>query len=557
MNRLPRLPVLALLYLPLAHSSGLSFEPVPLPESAEQADSVRSSPAYEYKGERHPIEYRILMHGGEHRADQIFGLLTNRQGNLVHQDDGSARISRRNDYSSLLQADGGLYMLTHFEEIPGAIYLSLLVQNPADGRLEVLQTRPLDLSSVNGAWNPCAGSTTPWQTHLGGEEYEPDAAARDPGSGAIDRYFQAMAAYTDGDPASLDPYDYGWMLEIAVDDYDHTRVSKRYAMGRLSHEVGLVMPDKRTVYLTDDAHNTALYRFVADRPQDLTSGTLYAARWRQTGDTQGGSAVIDWLSLGHADDDSIRVAMDKKIRFEALFDRKSPALDGACPDGFGSINTRFGRECLRVRPGMEGLASRLESRRFAALRGATTEFRKMEGLTYAPTSRQLYVSVTAIERGMENRRDQGADDDRFDQGGPNHIRLPYNPCGAVYALTLDETYKATYMRAVISGAPATDDPENLCATDRIANPDNLTYLTGRQTLIIAEDSRQGHTNNMLWAYDFNSGDLTRLLTAPPGAEVTGSYYYPDINGWGYLMCTIQHPAEGPALTGYLGPFKAP
>jgi secreted PhoX family phosphatase len=62
---------------------------------------------------------------------------------------------------------------------------------------------------------------------------------------------------------------------------------------------------------------------------------------------------------------------------------------------------------------------------------------------------------------------------------------------------------------------------------------------------------------MLWAFNLKDRQLTRLLTAPLGAEVTGSYYYPDINGWGYLMTTIQHPTEGPATTGYLGPFKSP
>lgn len=555
MNRLPHLSLLSALCLPLPQAHALTFESVPLPDSAEQAAVAHGSPTYETGGERHPLEYRVLMRSGEHRADQIFGLLYNRQGNLVHRPDGGATISRKNDYSSLLQVDGGLYMLTQFEQIPGAIYLSELTQDPADGRLAVERTRPLDLSPINGGWNFCAGSTTPWQSHLGTEEYEPDAAARDPKSGAIDRYFQSMAAYIDGNPASLDPYDYGWSLEIRLKNYDNADIEKRYAMGRFSHEVALVMPDRRTVYLTDDAYNTALFRYVADRPEDLTGGTLYAARWRQTGDAQGGAARLDWVSLGHADDAAIQAALKRKTRFGDLFERTPPARDGTCAQGFGSVNTRFGRECLRIKPGMDTLASRLESRRFAALRGATTEFRKMEGLTFDPETRQLFVAITAIERGMEDRRDEAKADDRFDLGGPNHIRLPYNPCGAVYALSLDQAYVATEMHALVRGEPLDDDPENSCATDRIANPDNLTFIDGQQTLVIAEDSARGHANNMLWAYDLDSGGLTRLLTAPTGAEVTGSYYYPDIDGWGYLMCTIQHPDEGPALTGYLGPIR--
>lgn len=548
--------LLAALIAPLTQAHALVFEPAPLPASEEQAAQVLASPVYEDSAGRHTLGYQVLMHSGERRDGRIFGQLYDRQGNPLRRPDGSTAVSQKNDFSSLLQVESGLFMLTQFEEIPGALYLSQLSQAPADGRLAVRRTRPLDLAPIHGGWNFCAGSTTPWQSHLGTEEYEPDAAARDPGSGAIDKYFKAMAAYNDDNPASLDPYDYGWPLEITVHDYADVSIARRYAMGRFSHEVALAMPDRRTVYQTDDAYNTALYRFVADRPGELASGTLYAARWRQTDTAKGGSARLDWISLGHADDAAIASALKRQIRFEDLFEREPPLREGTCPAGFGSVNTRFAHECLRLKPGMETLASRLESRRFAALRGATTEFRKMEGLTFDPASRQLFVAVTAIERGMEDRRDRATADNRYDAGGPNHIRLPYNPCGAVYALPLDDSFTATAMHALVTGRALDDDPKNACATTGIANPDNLTFLTGRRTLVIAEDSAHGHLHNMLWAYDLDSGGLTRLLSAPLGAEVTGSYYYPDIDGWGYLMCTIQHPAEGPALTGYLGPFKS-
>jgi uncharacterized protein len=33
----------------------------------------------------------------------------------------------------------------------------------------------VDWSEWGGLWLPCAGSVTPWGTHLGSEEYEPDA----------------------------------------------------------------------------------------------------------------------------------------------------------------------------------------------------------------------------------------------------------------------------------------------------------------------------------------------------------------------------------------------
>jgi hypothetical protein len=157
---------------------------------------------------------------------------------------------------------------------------------------------------------------------------------------------------------------------------------------------------------------------------------------------------------------------------------------------------------------------------------------------------------------MRERHNHGKGDTDFDRGGPDHIRLQVNPCGAVYELPLDQDYGAGEMRALLRGKTVDDDPDNACDAEGIANPDNLTFLTGLGTLIIAEDT-SFHLHDMLWAYQTDKGRLTRLLTAPLWAEVTGNYYYPNVGGWGYLMCTLQHPAEGPALTGYLGPLPVP
>jgi secreted PhoX family phosphatase len=556
MTKHPPLLLLILSVITTLSAHAFTFDTLPLPDSDEEASRVRVTQAYRHADRRYPLQYHVLINSGESIADQVFGLLIDRQGNPIHSADGRLRISKKNDFSSLLSIGGNLFMLTHIEEIPGAIYLSELTQAPDTGLLRVTRFRPIDLSEVAGGWNHCAGSTTPWQTHLGSEEYEPDAA-HPPNSAALDRYLQAMAAYTDGKPGSLNPYDYGWQLEIDVKNFQKVRVSKRYALGRFSHEVGLVMPDRRTVYITDDAYNTAFYRFVAEQPGDLSSGTLFAARWTQTSDREGGSASIDWIDLGHAKETDIAAAIRNKIRFEELFDRLPLSKTARCEKGYTAVNTRFGPECLSVKPGQETLASRLESRRYAALLGATTEFRKMEGLAFDPANRRLFVAISMIDRGMEDQRNQGKTNTDFDLGGPNQIRLEHNPCGAVYQLSLDQHYVAYKMATLLTGRPVDDDPENGCDTESIANPDNLTFIPGAQTLIIAEDSHQGHRHNILWAYDQDMGRLTRLLTAPLGAEVTGSYYYPDVAGRGYLMCTLQHPSEGPALTGYLGPFPPP
>ncbi len=83
------------------------------------------------------------------------------------------------------------------------------------------------------------------------------------------------------------PYRYGYMIEInnAASAEDEQLV-KHYATGRLSHETAAIMPDNRTVYMSDDdsavysheTYNTAsggvLFKFVADIAGDLSAGRL-------------------------------------------------------------------------------------------------------------------------------------------------------------------------------------------------------------------------------------------------------------------------------------------
>jgi hypothetical protein len=50
-----------------------------------------------------------------------------------------------------------------------------------------------------------------------------------------------------------------------------------------------VMPDRKTVYTTDDGANVGFFQFRADRPGDLSSGSLWAAKMTQLTNTNGGS----------------------------------------------------------------------------------------------------------------------------------------------------------------------------------------------------------------------------------------------------------------------------
>lgn len=522
-------------------------------------------------------------------------------------------ISNSNDFNSFLTAGDDIYLVSHFETRPGAMYLTKL-QQESDGELTPLATRLIDFSGVYGGWVHCAGTVSPWGTHLGSEEYEPDARGWVDAGVGIGGYNSAMAAYYDstgwtfnnnspsGDDAvaqtTMNPYRYGYPVEVAVNADGSTDVTKHFAMGRTANELSIVMPDNKTVYITDDGTNTMLVMFVADTAGDLSAGTLYAGIWNQMADTpEGGRAWLSWINLGHATaaeveafvDDAYDTTNNKwEVEFDELFDYADPNQDGSCPAtpaGLVSVNSGHGgpyQECLKIKDDLptgmtEEILARLETRRYAALKGATTEFRKVEGASFDPARRVMYMAISDVGSGMTNGHPT------YDAGGNNHVRLAANKCGAIYELRMfaggmdtdgnpiNSGYVARLMTGILAGEQVATSGDNQCSLDGIGNPDNITFLPGYNLLVIGEDAGNSvHQIDLVWAYDLREKELTRIQTTPFGSETTSVYWYPNLNGWGYLMSVVQHPygesdqdeqehaPEGDdAKYGYVGYFKFP
>lgn len=213
----------------LAAPSGISFDPIPARQSSELVLP---------KG----FSYQILASQGDVLGDgQAFG------DNV--------------DFTAYLPIYGSKlgYLWVNHETKPGGGSV-LIVGRHATGQWQVLSSRRFDFSQVGGTWNNCSGTVTPWGTILSAEEYEPRSADEIP------------------DGLVKDPSLYGWMVEV---DVRTGRAQKLYAMGRFSHENAAILPDKRTVFLTDDYRGGVFFKFVADRPGDLTSGRLYAADFQK------------------------------------------------------------------------------------------------------------------------------------------------------------------------------------------------------------------------------------------------------------------------------------
>lgn len=560
-------------FAPVAVAGDLSFTAVSAPTEDAGKRHVIASPSAMMDGVEVPLAYHVIARSGDVHGG-AFAQMVDRAGKPL-MDGDAAKISNSADFSSLLPVGAKLFSITHFEDNPAGMYLSELAQD-ANGNLSMTSTKPLSFAGLGGLWLPCAGSVSPWNTHLGSEEYPDDARVFEATTtlDGISEDALAMAPYFDlgadmtleAFKAAYNPYNYGFVNEITVAESGEATIAKHYAMGRVAVELPWVMPDRKTVYITDDGSNTGLFRFVADHEADLTAGTLYAAKWVQTSDAKGGAATLEWVDLGHADEATISAALAKGLRFSDLFEVAEFNADGSCPEGFASSNAAAAAECLKIKAGMEAVASRLETRRVASMTGATTEFRKMEGLAFNPEKNALYLAMSEVSKGMTDG------DEKADKGGRNDVRLAKNDCGVVYELALDAGFVATTMTGLIAGKPVeiADGPYagQECDIDGIANPDNLTFIPGYNTLVIGEDTGKGHQNDAVWTMDLAKGNLVRVMTTPYGSEATSVEWYPNVNGHAYLMTVVQHPygesdedklmepADARAYVGYLGPFPA-
>ncbi|MBV7504131.1 DUF839 domain-containing protein [Bacillus sp. sid0103] len=469
-------------------------------------------------------------------------------------------VSDAPDSNSLLNPiNGKLYMVTHYEYqtldaagnsaygiVPASMSLTTLDQDKKTGELKAEAVKKIDFSDVNGLWIPCNGSLSPWNTHLGSEEYEPDARNYEFDEKSSARTsVESFSQLYFGDKLKANPYFYGYVPEIQVKKNGKVKVEKHYSLGRFSHELMKMMPDNRTAYFGDDGGNTGMFMYVADKAKDLSAGTLYAAKFVQTGTENGGSGDLEWVKLGHANDKEIQAIIDNDIKFSDIFDTSDTAQPG-----FKAIKQySYGKtEYVKLKPGMEKAAAFLESRRYAAYLGATTEFNKMEGVTYNAKDNKVYIAISDQSGSMEK--------DSTGTAPADDIQLPKIKSGVTYQLDLKSAQKdnsgrgilSKYVATTMSGLLAGEDLAtadaygNTANVDKVASPDNLSYSEEMKTLFIGEDSSK-HTNNYVWAYNVDTKELTRILSNPAGAESTGLFAADDRNGFSYIMSNFQHPGD--------------
>lgn len=518
----------------------------------------------------HKLSYKTLFSikdkvgTNPHQAGQLY----NAKMEAIKDPYGKAVLAETPDANSLLNIDGKLFLVTHLEydwilstgivpkkienwytRMPMTMLLTSISQDKK-GFLHAFEQRAIDFASVDGLWSPCFGSQTPWNTHLGTEEdYELFFTAGYKEE-QTQRGLKALSEIYFENKKKANPYHYGFITEVEVKKDASTIVTKHYSMGRGTWEMAKVLDDGKTAYFGDDGKNVGMFMYIADTANDLSAGTLYAAKWKQksTHKSRGGKAKLSWIKLGHARDKEVKKWADS-YTFDDIFDHipqnKVHDEKKVLKRGYKKIRAgHTGIEYLRLKKGKESVAAFLEPRRYAALLGATTEWNKMEGIAYNPEDKKLYMAMSYIENGMLKDKSLKKDD----------IRIHKNLCGATYELKLKKHQKDHKGKKIQSNLVATsmrvpstllgqeikrDKNGNTCAVDSVANTDNLFYSSKMRTLFIGEDSDR-HTNNFLWAYHIDTKKLSRILSLPAGAESTGLQVVEDDNNHTYIMSNAQH-----------------
>ncbi|QLG61241.1 PhoX family protein [Halorarum salinum] len=497
---------------------------VPLPEDGEGGE-VRTAAG----------TYRMLASGGDPTDDGA------RLGVPYSPDGTELTDGNAPDFNGFVPssdaADEG-YLFTNWESRPGMVS-RLHLRRAAGGSWEVLGGTNVDFRSVEGTWGNCFGSVSPWGTPLSAEENfsaaltprwnDPDWDRGDDEDGDE---VANLAAYLGYHP---NPYRYGYVVEITGPESAEPTPTKRFAMGRFAHETAAVMPDERTAYLTDDGSAKSFYKFVADEPGDLSSGTLYAAKHTQDEGEEVATVGFDveWIELAHGDEAEIEgwIAEYDGIGYDEYEDDETSYVTGAEVEAWANGEADDDRVAF------------LETMRAAEAVGATTEFRKMEGINAAPGAEpgdSLYVSMSKVDATMAD--------------GEGDVRLAGNEYGAVYRLPLESNYDVSRLEPVLTGGPEanvcggcpydaspnadssvcadcalnprreeddgkvgfrgtsllgnapTVDPENA-----IANPDNLVVLPDGR-VVVGEDTSE-HEHNMIWLYDPGEGDGSGTRTS--------------------------------------------
>lgn len=413
-------------------------------------------------------------------------------------------------------ADSG-YLFTNWEAYPGGVS-RLKMSKSTTGKWSIEEAMMVDFDGVKGTAANCFGSVSPWGTPLTSEEWIVWSAVdttQDPQwNNPAETGNDTMEALTA--PDFPNPYRYGYIAEIQNPTTDTPDVVKHFTIGRYEHENSVVMPDRRTVYSSQDDTGGVLFKFIADQPEDLSAGVLYAAKLKQDSGLTDPAVTgfdISWVELGRgsnaqietwiAEYDGINTSdyVEGQTSYLSVADVKAWATGAAT---YPTIENGGGK--VTAGKPMDNRAIFLESRQAARQKGATAEWRKLEGISInhnrvleAVTGQDvvpgevvdkayMYIGIADIDKTM------------IDGEGDIQLSARVKDCGGVYRAHIDNNYNLTRIEPVVMGSTYRSSLTGAerCDVNQLSQPDNVIVMEDGR-IIIGEDGFQ--ENNTLWLYD--------------------------------------------------------
>ena len=457
-----------------------------LPDVVPELDAS-SQPSEVWHGIRTGYgEYQVLLQTGDALSD---GRLA---GGIYSVNDGQQiLLSQKPDFNAFIPTneDGTTgFLYTAWEDRPAGISQVEIQWNPTSNQWDVLSSQMLNLSSINGGWVLCFGTVSPWGSPLFSEElYFDDTEDWNNPNYRYHNDQVRLETYLGNYP---NPYDYGFIIEMEEAETSSPELTRHYTMGRYSHENAQVMPDNKTVYLSDDGYDTVLYKFIADTAGDLSKGTLYAAKLTQD-DTYDSSTTgfdVDWIELGSSSnseilswiDDYDGITTDDYVTGQNSYISDQEINDWA----EGRLNQDLNNDGI-IGYSLDDRVAFLETRKAAAALGATDEWNKMEGVVYNPQAPEYaYLAMSNIDRAMTD--------------GQGDIDVSDNFCGIVYRMPVLDDYDIDRIDPLIIGGPYTSSAQYECDINNLAGPDNLLVLNDGSVLV-GEDTRK-HEHNTVWLW---------------------------------------------------------
>ncbi len=486
------------------------------------------------QSEEHPLIYQQLIKSNDVFQSKIIGGIIDTFSQPIYDRSQNGIVTQfiadRFPAFALQLIDKQWVFLTGFssnlQTLPNHLNISTIDQNSGTGSLKIQKT-----SAFEGGYWKMGGGFFSDPHLLMTERDEPDARSWEISkenhtlNTFLNIYYQDETNISNNSP-----YRYGLIINSKIQDNLTLFSSKHYSLGRIGRASIIVMPDKKTVYFGDSQQYGVFLMFIANAESDFSNGMLYAAKWEQLNKTK---ANLSWIYLGATSDGEIKALVNNGVTFSKIFEIKDqPNID------FKTIQTLNGFEYLKLKEYQETAAAFLETRRYAAMLGATSEFSPMTGFAINAKDKKLYAAMPMVSQGMlDNSLDI-----------QNHITMNKSNAGAIFEINLATQQKdqrrenissewvatSVQISQTITGEdlPTPDKIGNTATLEKPANPSVLAFHERLRTLFIGE-SGLSHVDRFVWAFQPETQQLTKILYAP--AEVTALQLIDNTNNFNYLL----------------------